>query len=247
MNPSAVTRHSSMRILIAEDEPAMAALLQQGLSEENHTVSLAADGPTAVEFARSYEFDAIVLDVMLPKLDGFEVARLLRAAHCQAPILMLTARDANPDITRGLDAGADDYLTKPFAFSVLLARLRAITRRAQAPVAAVLRIADLELNPASQQVHRAGRPVSLTATEYRLLETLMRRAGRVLPRAAIIDAVWGSERFVEDNTLDAFISLLRGKIDRGSRRRLIHTARGVGYILESRTARAAGPGPETRP
>lgn len=236
-----------MRILIAEDEPSMAALLRQGLTEENHTISLAADGPTAVEFARSYEFDAIILDVMLPKLDGFEVARRLRAAHCQAPILMLTARDSNPDITRGLDAGADDYLTKPFAFSVLLARLRAITRRAQAPVTAILRIADLELNPASQQVSRAGRPIALTATEYRLLETMMRRAGRVLTRATIIDAVWGSERFVEDNTLDAFISLLRGKIDRGFRPRLIHTARGIGYILEARTAQVANCAPEMQP
>lgn len=235
-----------MRILIAEDEPAMAALLRQGLTEENHTVSLAADGATAVEFARSYEFDAIILDVMLPKMDGFEVARRLRAARCQAPILMLTARDANPDITRGLDAGADDYLTKPFAFSVLLARLRAITRRAQVPVAPVLRLADLELNPTNQQVSRGGRPVALTATEYRLLETMLRRAGRVLTRRTIIDAVWGSERFVEDNTLDAFISLLRGKVDRGFRPRLIHTARGVGYILEARTARAAVREHETR-
>lgn len=223
-----------MRILIAEDEPAMASLLKQGLTEENHTVCVAADGIAAVELARSYEFDAIVLDLMLPKADGFEVARRLRAAHCEVPILMLTARDAIPDITRGLDAGADDYLTKPFAFAVLLARLRAITRRGAQPTSVSLHLADLELNPATQRVTRSGRTISLTATEYRLLEYMLRRIGRVLTRSAILEAVWGFDDPVEDNTLDAFISLLRNKVDKDFRPRLIHTARGVGYILEDR-------------
>jgi two-component system OmpR family response regulator len=223
-----------MRILIAEDESAMASLLEQGLTEENHTVCVAADGPSAIEFARMYEFDAIVLDVMLPEADGFEVARRLRAAHCEVPILMLTARDAIPDITRGLDAGADDYLTKPFAFAVLLARLRAITRRAASPAPVLLTVADLELNPATQRVTRSGLEIPLTATEYRLLEYMLRRMGRVLTRAAILEAVWGFENPVEENTLDAFISLLRNKVDRGFGTRLIHTARGMGYVMENR-------------
>jgi two-component system copper resistance phosphate regulon response regulator CusR len=224
-----------MRILIAEDEANMASLLEQGLTEENHTVCIAHDGVAAVELARLYEFDAIVLDVMLPRADGFEVARRLRAAHCEVPILMLTARDAIPDITRGLDAGADDYLTKPFAFAVLLARLRAITRRTAPLAPVVLSVADLELNPATQRVTRAGHTIPLTATEYRLLEYMLRRVGRVLTRTAILEAVWGFDDPVEDNTLDAFISLLRNKVDRGFRPRLIHTARGVGYVMEART------------
>ena len=226
-----------MRVLIVEDEPEMAHLLQQGLSEENHTVVVAADGAAALDTARHYEFDAIVLDAMLPLLNGFEVARRLRAAKCETPILMLTARDSIPDITRGLDAGADDYLTKPFAFAVLLARLRAITRRAAPPAPVLLQVADLELNPATQRVTRAGKPIPLTATEFRLLEYMMRRLGRVLLRAAILEAVWGFDEPVNDNTLDAFISLLRTKVDKGFRRHLIHTVRGVGYMLEERSAK----------
>lgn len=230
-----------MRILIVEDEPEMARLLAQGLTEENHTVVVAADGAAALDTGRHYEFDAIVLDAMLPMINGFEVARRLRAAKCETPILMLTARDAIPDITRGLDAGADDYLTKPFAFAVLLARLRAITRRTAPPAPVLLQLADLELNPATQRVTRGGKPIPLTATEFRLLEYMLRRTGRVLPRAAILEAVWGFDEPVNDNTLDAFISLLRTKIDKGAnkstRRRLIHTIRGVGYMVEERTAR----------
>ncbi len=225
-----------MRILIAEDEAAMASLLQQGLTEENHTVCVARNGTAAIEFARIYQFDAIVLDVMLPEADGFSVARRLRAAHCEVPILMLTARDAIPDITRGLDSGADDYLTKPFAFEVLLARLRAITRRPASPLPVLQTLADLVLNPATQRVTRAGQEIPLTATEYRLLEYMLRRVGRVVTRAAILEAVWGFDDPVEENTLDAFISLLRNKVDKDYRPRLIHTARGVGYVLEDRTS-----------
>lgn len=221
-----------MRILIAEDDREMAQLLRQGLTEENHTVVLATDGGDALDIARRYEFDAIVLDIMLPVVDGLTVARRLRAAKCEAPILMLTARDSVPDITRGLDAGADDYLTKPFAFAVLLARLRAITRRASPPMPPQLQVGDLVLDPAAQRVTRAGRFVPLTATEFRLLEYMMRRAGRVLTRNAILEAVWGNDDPVNDNTLDAFISLLRGKVDNGFPQRLLHTVRGVGYILD---------------
>lgn len=226
-----------MRLLIVEDEPEMARLLEQGLTEENHTVVLAANGADALDIARNYEFDAIVLDAMLPRVDGFEVARRLRASKCEVPILMLTARDAIPDITRGLDAGADDYLTKPFAFAVLLARLRAITRRAAPPAPPLLQVGDLSLDPATQRVTRAGKPVPLTATEFRLLEYMLRRAGRVLPRAAILEAVWGYDDPVNENTLDAFISLLRSKVDNGFRRKMVHTVRGVGYMLEERPSR----------
>jgi DNA-binding response OmpR family regulator len=176
-------------------------------------------------------FDAIVLDVMIPGVDGVEVTRRLRAAKHQAPIIMLTARDAPADIVRGLDAGADDYLTKPFSLKVLLARLRAITRRAARPAAAALQVADLVVDPASREVSRAGHKINLTATEFRVLEFLMRRASRAASRSAIIDAVWGFEKDVESNTVDVFIKLLRGKLDSPPHRKLIHTMRGYGYIL----------------
>jgi DNA-binding response OmpR family regulator len=218
-------------ILVVEDEPSMGELLRQGLEEENHTVTLVRDGLEGVHAAETGNIDAIVLDVMIPGIDGIEVARRLRAAGHQIPILMLTARDATPDIVRGLDAGADDYLTKPFAFRVLLARLRALSRRAALPAVARLQVDDLELDPASHQVSRGGVPLSLTATEYRLLEFLMRRAGRAVSRSAMIDGVWGFDEDIETNTVDVFIRLLREKIDLGHQRKLIHTVRGYGYVL----------------
>jgi two-component system response regulator MprA len=214
-----------------EDEASMGELLRQGLEEQNHIVALAADGLEALHAARMSNFDAIVLDVMIPGVDGVEVTRRLRAAKHQAPIIMLTARDAPADIVRGLDAGADDYLTKPFSLKVLLARLRAITRRAARPAAADLQVADLVVDPASREVSRAGHKINLTATEFRVLEFLMRRAGRAASRSAIIDAVWGFEKDVESNTVDVFIKLLRGKIDSPPHRKLVHTIRGYGYIL----------------
>lgn len=220
-----------MRVLVVEDEIKMAALLKQGLEEQNHSVEVAHNGRTAMEIASSYEFDVIVLDVMLPGIDGFEVARRLRKDHKQVPILMLTARDSIPDIAHGLDVGADDYLTKPFAFPELLARIRALARRGPAMLPPKLNIGDLTLDPGSQCVTRGERQVYLTATEYRLLEFMMRRPGRVLSRAAIIEAVWGFDENVEDNTLEAFVSSLRNKLDRGFEHKLIHTIRGVGYSI----------------
>ena len=220
-----------MHFLVVEDEKKMADLLKRGLEEENHRVTVAQDGRTALEFAGTYDFDVIVLDVMLPQLDGFEVAQRLRRQHNNIPILMLTARDAVPDITKGLDSGADDYLTKPFAFAELLARIRALTRRAPAKLSTTLQIGDLSLNPETRQVVRGPREILLTATEYRLLEFLMRRAGRVLSRSTIVEGVWGLDSDIEENTLDAFISLLRNKIDKGFKHRLIHTVRGVGYAV----------------
>jgi len=224
-----------MRLLIIEDEKSMAELLKKGLEEENHRVALALDGWEGLELAKTYDFDAIVLDLMLPRVDGFEVARRLRHGGNQTPILILTARDAVPDIVKGLDLGADDYLTKPFSFEELLARLRTVARRGSAPRPTRLQVADLILDPASRQALRRRRAVRLSPTEFRLLELLMRRAGRVVTRAAIVEAVWGLENDIEENTLDAFVRLLRSKVDRGFSPKLIQTVRGIGYCLgESR-------------
>lgn len=220
-----------MRILIVEDEKKMAGVLKKGLEAENHCVSVAFDGRTGLELASTAEFDVVVLDLMLPGIDGFEVARRLRRGDHQTPILMLTARDAVPDIVKGLDSGADDYLTKPFPFEVFLARLRSVARRGSTPRPTVLRIGDLVLNPASHQVLRGEREIHLSPTEFRLLELLMRRAGRVVSRNAIVQAVWDFDHEVEENTLDVFIRLLRSKVDRDHTHKLIQTVRGVGYTI----------------
>lgn len=220
-----------MQILIVEDEKKMAAVLKKGLEAENHRVTLAYDGRTGLDFAMTSEFDVIVLDLMLPGIDGFEVARRLRNERKQTPILILTARDAVPDIVKGLDVGADDYLTKPFSFEVFLARLRSVARRGSAPRPMVLQVDDLVLNPASHQVTRGEREVHLSPTEFRLLELLMRRSGRVVPRDAIVEAVWDVDHEVEENTLDTFIRLLRSKVDREHDHKLIQTIRGIGYTI----------------
>jgi DNA-binding response OmpR family regulator len=220
-----------MRILIVEDERKMAAVLKKGLEAENHRVSLAVDGRTALEFASTLEFDVVVLDLMLPGIDGFEVARRLRKSQNETPILMLTARDTVPDVVKGLDSGADDYLTKPFSFEIFLARLRSIARRGSAPRPTLLQVANLVLNPATHQVVRAGQEIRLSLTEFRLLEFLMRRADRVVSRNAIVQAVWDFEDDVEENTLDAFIRLLRSKVDRDHKQKLIQTVRGAGYMI----------------
>ena len=220
-----------MWILVVEDEQSMGELLRQGLAEENHTVILARDGAEGLHAAEAGNYDVIVTDVMMPGMDGIELVRRLRRGGRHTPVLVLTARDAPEDIVRGLDAGADDYLTKPFPFGVLLARLRSITRRAERPHVAHLQVEDLVLDPASHEVTRAGRIIALTATEYRVLEFLMRRAGHALSRSAIIEGVWGFEEDIEANTVDVFIRLLREKVDAGAGRKVIQTVRGFGYIL----------------
>jgi two-component system response regulator MprA len=220
-----------MQVLVVEDERRMAELLRQGLEEEGHSVVLAGNGRDGLAMAESHAFDAIVLDVMLPGLDGFSVARKLRAARNQTPILMLTARDATHDIVEGLNLGADDYLIKPFSFEVLIARLRAVSRRGAIPQRAVLEVADLKLDPAAHEVSRRGRKIALTRTEYGLLELLMRRAGHVVTRDHLIESVWGFDSEVRSNTLDAFIRLLRDKVDTAADSKLIQTVRGVGYCL----------------
>src|SRR5215472_4207521 len=220
-----------MRILIIEDERKMAGALKKGLEAENHVVSLAFDGREGLELALIGDFDVLVLDLMLPGMDGFEIARRLRRNDDQTPILMLTARDAAPDIVKGLDVGADDYLTKPFPFEVLLARLRSVARRGSTPRPTLLCVGDLVLDPASRQVTRGDREIHLSPTEFRLLELLMRRSGRVVPRDAIVEAVWDFDHDVEENTLDTFIRLLRSKIDREREHKLIQTVRGLGYTI----------------
>jgi DNA-binding response OmpR family regulator len=225
-----------MQVLVVEDERRMAELLRQGLEEEGHSVVLASDGRDGLAMAESHPFDAIVLDVMLPGLSGFSVAKKLRASRNQTPILMLTARDATSDIVEGLNLGADDYLVKPFSFEVLLARLRAVSRRGVITQLPVLQVADLTLNPSTREVGRGGRSIALTRTEYGLLELLMKRAGRVVTRGNLIESVWGFDSDVRSNTLDAFIRLLRDKVDAEGETKLIQTVRGVGYCLRTSEA-----------
>lgn len=225
----------SMRLLVVEDEPRMLELLRRGLTEEGHTVLCVADGDRARLKLRQQEFDVVILDVMLPKISGFELALQVRRERNVTPILMLTARDSVPDIVHGLELGADDYMTKPFSFNELLLRLRAVKRRASACQPPKLQVGDLWLDPMTHEVSRAGEAISLTRTEYNLLERLMSNAGRVVPRDMLILSVWGRKAEIEDNTLDVFIRLLRNKVDNQGREQLIRTVRGVGYMVKRET------------
>jgi two-component system, OmpR family, response regulator len=220
-----------VRVLIVEDEVKMAGLLKRGLEEEGYAVDVAGNGSDAVWLGTENPYDAIVLDVMLPDQDGFEVCRQLRAGGRWAPVLMLTARDAVPDRVAGLDAGADDYLTKPFSFTELFARLRAVVRRGVAERPAVLRVGDLVLDPATKKVIRANTPVDLTAKEFALLEYFMRHPGEVLGRTRIIEHVWDFAYEGDSNVVDVYVRYLREKIDRPFGRDSIETVRGTGYRL----------------
>ncbi len=221
-----------MQILVVEDERRMANLLKSGLAEEGHHVVLARDGAAGLDLARGAQFDVIVLDMMLPGLDGLTVARRLRAARNQTPILVLTAKDAAADVVRALDAGADDYLTKPFSFEILLARLRAVSRRGAIPQPVCLIAGDLTLDPATRRVTRGSDEVSLTPREFSLLELLLRNSGRVVRRETILESIWGFDCDINENTLEVFVRLLRLKVDTREPR-LIHTVRGVGYALRA--------------
>ena len=211
----------------------MAEQLRRGLEREGYSVLLATDGQQALDLARNVEHDLMILDWMLPKVEGVEVARRLRQAKIATRILMLTARDATPDVVAGLDCGVDDYLIKPFAFEVLLARLRALARRIPATQLPVLRVSDLALDPATHRVTRNTEPIKLSSKEFSLLHFLMRRAGQVVPRQTLIEAVWGYDSSIESNTLDAFIHLLRAKVDAAPHAKLIHTVRGIGYCARA--------------
>jgi two-component system OmpR family response regulator len=225
-----------MRILVVEDNPRIEAVLRKGLSEEGYAVDSAFDGEAGLEAALAGGYDALVVDVMLPRRDGVELVRALREAGSGVPVLLLTARDRTEDKIAGLDAGADDYLTKPFDFSELTARLRALLRRATPAAPAVLEVGDLSLDPATREVRRAGEPVSLTPKEFALLEFLMRNPERALSRTAIMERVWGIRFDPGTNVVDVFINALRNKLD--PERTRILTVRGVGYLLRAPGAEA---------
>ena len=220
-----------MRVLVVEDDVRMAAALRRGLDYEGLLVEPAATGEEALRLAAVNEFDAVILDVMLPGIDGYETCRQLRAEGTWAPVIMLTARDAVEDRVRGLDGGADDYLTKPFSLAELLARLRALARRGSQERPAVLEAGDLRLDPAAREVRRGDTEITLSAQEFALLETLMRRTGQVLSQAQLLDAAWevGYER--RSNVVEVYVRYLREKIDRPFGRRSLETVRGVGYRL----------------
>jgi DNA-binding response OmpR family regulator len=220
-----------MHVLIVEDEPEMANLLSRGLEEEQFEVSVARDGRAALEMSSAEPYDVILLDVMLPKMNGMEVARQLRGREQDTPVLMLTARDSLHDIVKGLDSGADDYLTKPFSFLELLARIRALTRRNEFRHKNVLEVRDLVLDVIALRAFRKGQEIHLSQTEFRLLELLVRNAGRVVSRSDILEKVWGNRRDVTENTLDAFVRLLRKKVDQDAATKLIRTHRGFGYSV----------------
>ena len=221
-----------MRILVIEDDADLTQFLRKGLQEEQHTVETAADGETGLVLATDESFDLLIVDVMLPKLDGLTLCRRLREKGNRTPILLLTARDSVEDKVEGLDTGADDYLTKPFAFTELVARIRALHRRGTPYVGTRLKAKDLEMDPASRRVWRAGKEIILTSKEFALLEYLLRNRDIVLTRTAILERVWGLNYDPMTNVVDVYIRSLRVKIDRDFSSPLIATVRGVGYKLE---------------
>jgi len=222
-----------MRLLVVEDEVRLARALQKGLRAEGFAVDLSHDGAAGLESARSGNYDAIVLDIMLPRLSGYEVVRALRRDRNWVPVLMLSAKDGEFDEADGLDVGADDYLTKPFSYVVLVARLRALLRRGAPERPAVLAAGDLVLDPAAKQVARGDTPISLTAREFSLLEYLMRRAGEVVSRFDLLEHVWDAYGTSEANVVEVYVGYLRRKIDTPFGRAAVTTVRGVGYRLET--------------
>ncbi len=220
-----------MRILVVDDDPAVSGALNRALRLEGYEVTLAADGPQALEEIAIRPPDAVILDIGLPTIDGLDVCRRLRAAGDDTPVLMLTARDAINDRVQGLDAGADDYLVKPFALAELLARLRALLRRRPEDAGEVLRFSDLTLDPTTREVHRGDRQFTLTRIEFDLLELLLRHPRQVMTRELILDRVWGYTFDSGTNSLAVYVGYLRRKTEANGEPRLIHTARGVGYVL----------------
>lgn len=221
-----------MRILVVEDEAKVGSFIRQALEEESYAVDLCADGTTGLGWARCNSYDLIILDVMLPDLSGLHVLETLRKEKVKTPVLILTARAQLDQRVKGLDAGADDYLTKPFAIEELLARVRALLRRGVGEGTSLLQIDDLMLNPATREVTRGGQHIELTSKEYALLEYFMRNAGRVLTRPMIAEHVWNLDFDTCTNVIDVYVNYLRNKVDRGRERRLIHTVRGSGYVLK---------------
>ncbi len=222
-----------MRVLVVEDDAKMASLLQRGLGEEGHAADVAATGEAATWMAQATDYDVIVLDVMLPGVDGFEVCGTLRASNVRSPILMLTARDAVEDRVTGLDKGADDYLTKPFSFVELLARLRALARRGASERRPVMEVGTLRMDPSTRQVWRGNTEISLSTKEFALLETLMRRPGQMLSRFDILEHAWDGTYENRSNVVDVYVRYLREKIDRPFGTNSIETVRGAGYRLRT--------------
>jgi two-component system OmpR family response regulator len=222
-----------MRVLVVEDEPKIAALLRRGLSEEGHPTDVATSGEDALWMSEAHAYDAIVLDVMLPGIDGFDTCRTLRERDVWTPVLMLTARNAIDDRVAGLDVGADDYLAKPFSFEELLARLRALQRRGGVERPSIVEVGALSLDPASRELRRGGTLIALSAKEFALLEALMRHAGEVLSRYQLLERAWDREYDNRSNVVDVYISYLRDKIDRPFGAHAIETVRGVGYRLRA--------------
>ena len=221
-----------MRILIVEDEKKVAGFIKKGLEEETYAIDVAYDGEEGLHLGKEGQYDLIILDIMLPKLDGLEILSQLRTQGSDVPILLLTAKDAVDDRVTGLNKGADDYLTKPFAFSELLARVRVLLRRGKAEVKTVLQIADLMLDLVSHKVDRGGDEIELTGKEYSLLEYFMRNKDKVLTRTMIAEHVWDYNFDTFTNVIDVYINHLRKKIDKGRENKLLHTLRGVGYIMK---------------
>jgi two-component system OmpR family response regulator len=222
-----------MRILVVEDDPKTARFLKQGLEEEGHAVDVAPDGEEGAFLGHLNPYDLILLDIQLPKRNGLQLSAELRREGIETPILMLTGRDATPDIVRGLNAGADDYLTKPFEFDELIARVNALTRRRSGPAQGILRFADLELDRLGRRVRRKGRPVDLSPREFRLLEFFLLHPDEVVTRVQLLEKVWDMSFDPETNVVDAHISNLRKKLEKQGEPRLIQTVRGAGYALRT--------------
>lgn len=223
-----------MHILLAEDDERLAYLIEHMLKKERHTVDVVHNGEDAYDYALCSSYDLLILDWMMPKLSGLDVCQKLRKEHYEQPILMLTAKDAVDDRVLGLDAGADDYLVKPFEFKELFARIRALSRRSQTTMQQdIITVENLTLNRTSHTVERDGVEIYLTPREYQLLELLMINAGQVVPREVIYERIWGFDGEVSNNTIDAFVRLLRKKIDKRHQKKLIHNVRGLGYKLEA--------------
>jgi heavy metal response regulator len=222
----------TMRILVVEDEAKVSSFIQRGLEEEHYAVDVVEDGEQALHVIDVYEYDLIILDIMLPNVDGLSVLSQLRKTHKTLPVILLTAKDMVEDKVKGLDMGADDYLTKPFAFEELLARIRALLRRGKPEESLKLTLADLVLDPVTHKVSRGGEEINLTAKEYALLEYFMRNPGRVLTRTMISEHVWDIKFDTFTNVIDVYMNYLRNKIDKGRSKKLLHTVRGVGYMIK---------------
>ncbi len=221
-----------MRILVVEDEKDLAAIVKQGLEEEGYVVDVAHDGEEGLYMAESFPLDAVILDIMLPVMDGIAVLKAMRKKGIKTPVILLTARDAIVDKIKGLDTGADDYLTKPFVFQELLARVRSLLRRKGEVKEAVIRISDLEINTASHEVKRGGKAVALSAREYALLEFLAYRKESVVSRTEIVEHIYSEDKDMDSNVVDVYVNYLRNKLDKGAKTKLIHTVRGAGYMLK---------------